>query len=569
MLYFGRWKTLSILFVIILGMLFTLPNMVPESVRFPSDADGERLVDIEGEPLPAQFPWNILPNKGVNLGLDLQGGAHLVFEVDMEQVRRDQIIDLRERVRGELSGQPRILARSITVQDGGVAVVIARPEEAEEAYTRLRGLIEPIPDPTTGAAGFDRTLTVEQDGQDPRLIRLAITPEQYAAIERRMVQQSINVIGRRLNGMGTSEPNIQSQGNNRVLVQLPGADDTEEIKDRVGTAARLEFRMVAPIPVQQRAGINQDTCEGRAPPAHEILPVQPDPTRPGTGENCLVVEQRARLTGDNLQNASVGQPEGQVVVNFRFDRQGGGIFRDLTQQNVGERFAVVLDGEIISAPRIRTPILTGSGYIEGGFDFTSATLLSVQLNAGALPADLTAVEERTVGATLGQDSIEAGRIAIIIGFAGVIIFMLAVYGVFGVFSTLALVVNVLLIIGALSMLQATLTLPGIAGIILTIGMAVDANVLIFERIREESRQGRTIANSIEAGYSRALSAILDANITTFVAAAVLIMLGAGPVRGFAVTLGIGIITSVFTAFMFSRLLAVTWLRGFKPKTLPL
>ena len=286
------------------------------------------------------------------------------------------------------------------------------------------------------------------------------------------------------------------------------------------------------------------------------------------GEPFLAVQSRALVTGEQLVSASQSFNEaGQPAVSFRFNQSGSLAFGDATAANVGRRFAIVLDDTIISAPNIRSPILGGSGIIEGGFTVQTASDLANMLNAGALPAELSPIEQRTVGPGLGQDSIERGQIAIVIGFSLVIVFMALAYGFFGLVATASLIVNVLLLLGALSGLQATLTLPGIAGIILTIGMAVDANVLIFERVREEYRLGRTVANALETGYSRALSAILDANITTFIAAAVLYMIGAGPVRGFAVTLGIGILTSVFTAFVFSRLLISIWLRTRRPKQL--
>ena len=562
MLYFGRWKVISILAVILVGALFALPNIVPESVRYEMTADGERALDANGEPLPPRFPWNVLPHQSVNLGLDLQGGAHLVFEVDLAQVQRDRIDVLRDDAAAVLGEAPRIVSRGFEVVDGGLVVTISRPDDSDAAFERLSDLSEPISN-EQGFATLDQTLNVSRVDGDPRSFRLEFTDAYYADIQNRTVDQSINVIRRRLDGTGTSEPVIARQGDNRVLVQVPGASDPQEIIDVVAAAARLEFRMVAPPNVQSQANYDPTTCEGLSPPRMEILATD-NPFEP-----CLVVEQRVRLTGDNLQSASSQQQDGQPVVAFRFDRQGSLIFGELTSQNVGRRFAAILDNRIVSAPNIETPILQGSGIIRGSFTFEEVNTLVVQLNAGALPATLTAVEQRTVGPGLGQDAIDAGQVAIMVGFAGVILFMLLAYGLFGGFATLSLLINVVLIVGALSMLRATLTLPGIAGIILTIGMAVDANVLIFERIREESRLGRSIANALEAGYSRALSAILDANITTLIAAFVLIILGAGPVRGFAITLGIGIITSVFTAFVFSRLMAVVWLRGFKPKSLPI
>jgi protein-export membrane protein SecD len=434
-----------------------------------------------------------------------------------------------------------------------------REEQRDEAFERLRELNGPV---TTelGQPGLAQMYDMQRDGDDPSAIRISVTDEQFTAIRQRTLSQSITVIRRRLDGLGTTDPTIARSGADRVMVQVPGADDPQEIIDLVGTQAALSFHLVDNT-------INPGpNGQARTPPGRTIYPVAN--TQP---VQYLAVETRQLLTGENLTQSNVTQHPSYVgpVVGFRLDTQGALIFGDVTRNNRGRQFAIVLDNEIITAPRINEPILGGSGVIGGGYTYETASQLVILLNAGALPATLTPVEQRTVSASLGRDQIESGTLAIVIGFAAVIVFMLAAYGIFGVFSTLALLVNVVLILGGLSGLGMTLTLPGIAGIILTIGMAVDANVLIFERIREESRHGRTPANAIQAGYERALAAILDANITTFIAAAVLFMLGAGPVRGFAVTLGVGILTSVFTAFVFSRLLAVLWLRAFKPKSLPL
>ena len=402
---------------------------------------------------------------------------------------------------------------------------------------------------------LNQTLAITR-GDDDRTIRMAITEAALDSIRQRTVTQSIEVIRRRVDSTGTTEPNIARQGEDRVLVQVPGENDPQRIIDIVGTTARLTFHMV-----EEGVTINPDGT-GRTPPGVMILPSE------RSSEPFLAVQRRPLVTGEQLVNAGQAfDQNGQPAVNFRFNTTGARAFADATTQNRGRRFAIVLDDTIISAPVIRNPITGGSGIIEGGFTMQSATDLANMLNAGALPARLTPVEQRTVTASLGADSVARGETAVLIGFGLVIVFMALAYGFFGIVSTLALLANILLLLGALSGLQATLTLPGIAGIVLTIGMAVDANVLIFERVREEYRLGRTVTTAFEAGYSRALSAILDANITTLIAAAVLYMLGAGPVRGFAVTLGLGILTSVFTAFVFSRLLISIWLRTSRPKTL--
>jgi preprotein translocase subunit SecD len=551
MLHFGRTKIISILLVILIGAAYTVPNLVPESERYAiSGPAGE---------LEAQGIWRGIPSRTINLGLDLQGGSHIVFQVDMEGVRADQLEALADDARQALRTQPPLLALSASEVGDEVVVLMARPEDRDAAYQRLRDLSQPV-STQLGQISLAQTLDVRLDEDDDRAIRMQITPEQFRAIQDRTLVQSIEVIRDRLDGLGTVDPTIAREGDERIMVQVPGADDPDAIIRLVGAAAVMSFHLVDETIDPGPNG------QARLPPGRSIFPVR------GTNNTQFeVVVSRPSLTGDNLTNASVTTHPSYAgpVVGFRLDTQGALIFGNLTRTNVGSRFAIVLDDEIVTAPRINQPILGGSGVIGGSYTFETAQQDVILLNAGALPASLTPVSQFTISGTLGQDQIESGRIAVIIGFAAVIIFMIASYGVFGVFSTSALIINIVLIMGALSGLGATLTLPGIAGIILTIGMAVDANVLIYERIREESRLGRTPANALQAGYERALAAILDANITTFIAAAVLFMLGAGPVRGFAVTLGVGIITSVFTAFVFSRLLAVLWLRATKPKKLPL
>lgn len=552
MLQFGRWKLLSIFAVILLGVLYSIPNLVPESDRYSvNEIDNSR---------EARGIWRWIPSSTVNLGLDLQGGSHIVFEVNMAEVRESQLetlaADARQTLRGET---PPLLARSVAVVGDEVVVLMARPDDRDAAFDRLADLSQPV---ATGAGqpGLTQTLAIRRDDNDANAIRIAVTPQQLEAIRNRTVIQSIEVIRRRLDGLGTTDPTIARQGDTRVLVQVPGASDPDAIIAIVGAQASMSFHLVDET-------INPGpNGQARVPPGRTIYPMAD--TNP---VQYLAVETASRLTGENLTQANVTTHPNYVgpVVGFRFDTQGALVFSDMTRNNRGKQFAILLDGEIITAPRINEPILSGSGVIGGSYNYETAQQLVVLLNAGALPASLTPVEQRTVLASLGQDQIESGQMAVMIGFVAVIIFMIAAYGIFGVFATTALLVNVILIMGALSGLGATLTLPGIAGIILTIGMAVDANVLIYERIREENKLGRTPANALQAGYERAFSAILDANVTTFIAAAVLYLLGAGPVRGFAITLGIGIITSVFTAFVFSRLLAVIWLRALKPKAIPL
>ncbi|WP_420431756.1 protein translocase subunit SecD [Hyphobacterium sp.] len=528
MLYFAPWKIGLILAVSLIGIWLAAPNFAP------------------------------VPGQTVNLGLDLQGGSHLVFEVDLEGVQEERLSGLSQEANVLLRQQPAIPTAANAVIGDEVVLRIARADDFEEAFTRLQGLSRPIGDSATGLTGglAPRNVEFERDDAE-RTIRIQLTEAALVDIRDRTLAQSIEVIRRRIDGAGTTEPTIARQGDERILVQVPGESNPQRIIEIVGTTARMTFHLV-----REDVAVGADG-QGRTPPGVMIVP------QDNLSEPFIAIERRAMVSGENLTYAGSTFQEGQPVVEFRFDTTGAAAFGRVTAQNVGRRFAVVLDDIVISSPVILGPILGGSGVIQGNFTFESAYDLAVLLQAGALPADLTVVEQRSVGPGLGQDSINKGRIAVVIGFIGVIVFMLAAYSVFGVFSNIALMLNVTLILGALSGLQATLTLPGIAGIILTIGMAVDANVLIYERIREESRNGRTPANAIERGYSEALSAILDANITTLIAAGVLYMLGAGPVRGFAVTLGIGILTSVFTAFVFSRLLIAMWVKGLKPKKLPI
>jgi protein-export membrane protein SecD len=552
MMHFGRTKLITIFLVALLGIMYSVPNMVPFEHRYQLNEAGE---------YEAQGIWQHIPSRTINLGLDLQGGSHIVFQVDMDDVREQQLQSIRADVEQALSVDGRRIHRSVSVVGEEVVAITVQAEDRETALERIQDLSVPV-DQQPGDFTIAETLVVTSGGTDePNVVRVRVSDEQLAAIETRTVQQSIEVIRRRLDGMGTTDPTIVRQGDSRVLVQVPGADDPEVIIGLVRASAAMSFHMVDE---SIDPGIDG---QARVPPGRAIFPMASS-----EGGGYIVVESRARLTGENLTNASVSTHPNYVgpVVAFRMDTQGSLIFGELTRENRGRRFAIVLDGEVISAPRINEPILSGSGVIGGSYTYETATNLVILLNAGALPASLTPVEQRNVTPSLGSDQIESGRLAVLIGFGLVIVFMVASYGVLGIFSTLALLLNVVLILGGLSGLGATLTLPGIAGIILTIGMAVDANVLIYERIREEARRDKVKPTmAIQAGYERALAAILDANITTLIAAAVLFMLGAGPVRGFAVTLGIGIITSVFTAFVFSRLLAVLWLRATKPQKLPL
>jgi preprotein translocase subunit SecD len=392
------------------------------------------------------------------------------------------------------------------------------------------------------------------------LVRLTVTEPAFVERIRQAVEQSIQIVERRVNELGTVEPSIQRQGVDRILVQVPGLQDPERLKKLLGQTAKLDFRMVDQTMTAEQA------LASRPPPESEVLygPVK-------EGRPPYLIEKRVMVSGADLTDAQPGfdQRTNEPIVTFRFNSSGARKFGQVTTENVGRPFAIVLDNEVISAPVIREPIIGGSGQISGSFTVESANDLAILLRAGALPAPLTIIEERVVGAGLGQDSIDAGIRATWIGSLLVVLFMLATYGLFGLFANIAVTINVVMILGILSLLGATLTLPGIAGIVLTVGMAVDSNVLIYERVREEVRSGRTPLNSLDAGFSRALATIIDSNLTTFIAAAVLFFVGSGPVKGFALTLGIGIVTTVFTAFTLTRLLIATWVRMLRPRTIPI
>ena len=532
MLYFTRWKVLAILCTVAVVCLFAVPNFFPDKV-------------VAGWPKWAQ--------RHVVLGLDLQGGSHILLEVDTAAVRKEKLEALRDDVRRVLR-DARIGYTGLTVRGNTVEVRVREGSNLADARSKLQTLSQPVGGVfgTTGAP----SLEITDDGNG--LFRLAVTDPAIQERIRQSVEQSIQIIERRVNELGTVEPLIQRQGADRILVQVPGLQDPTRLKELLGKTAKLDFRLVDQSMTAEQAK------ETRPPPDSEILPG-------AKGQGSYLIEKRVMVSGAELTDAQPGfdQRTNEPIVTFRFNTAGARKFAQVTQENVGKPFAIVLDNEVISAPVIREPILGGSGQISGNFTVQGANDLAILLRAGALPAPLTIIEERTVGPGLGQDSIEKGKLSSYVGAAMVIIFMLVTYGLFGLFANIAVAINVAMIFGVLSLLNATLTLPGIAGIVLTVGIAVDSNVLIYERIREEVRHGRTPINAIDAGFSRALATILDSNITTFIAAAVLFYIGTGPVRGFAVTLGIGILTTVFTAFTLTRLIVASWVRWRRPRYVPI
>jgi preprotein translocase subunit SecD len=533
MLYFTRWKALGIILIALAVCLCAVPNFFSEATV---------------------KTWPTWAQRRLVLGLDLQGGSYLLLEVDANAVKKDKLDQLRDDVRRILR-DAKIAYTGLAAKADSVEVRVSKDTDAPTALAKLRELSQPL----GGLLGSNGQRSLEVSDAGGGLIRLTIPPAAITDRTRQAVEQSITIIEKRVNELGTVEPLIQRQGVDRILVQVPGLQDPTRLKAVIGTTAKMDFRMVdTTVPPDQ-------AVRGQVPPDSEVLPSAENPNTP------YVIKKQVLVSGGDLTDAQPGfdQRNGQPIVSFKFNTSGSRKFAQATTENVKQPFAIVLDNKVISAPVIQEPITGGQGQISGNFTVQQANDLAILLRAGALPAPLTIIEERTVGPGLGQDSIDSGERAAYVGSILVIVFMLLTYRLFGVFANIAVAINVAMIFGVLSLLNATLTLPGIAGIVLTVGIAVDSNVLIYERIREELRGGRTAISAIDAGFKRALSTILDSNITTFIAAAVLFYIGTGPVRGFAVTLGIGIITTVFTAFELTRLIVAGWVRWKRPHGVPI
>ncbi|WP_036264287.1 protein translocase subunit SecD [Methylocapsa aurea] len=532
MLRFATWKIVSILAMTAFAVLVIVPSLLSPENR---------------EALIAHLPsW--VPARAIVLGLDLQGGSHVLLEVDSASVTKSLIDNLRDSVRRTLREEKIAITGGIGVLQRGVQVRIPDAAERARVMPKLKQLAASA---ASASADGSRVPAFDVTENESGLVQFTVTEAGVSAKIRRAVEQSIEVLRRRVDALGTTEPNIQRQGEDRILVEVPGLQDTGKLKEILGTTAKLEFRLVAE--------------PGADPSETESLD---DTERPGAK---LPVEKRVMVQGEDLTDAQPGfdSRTQEPIVNFRFNIRGGQRFGEVTSENVGRPFAIVLDGKVISAPRILGPITGGSGQISGRFTVEDANKLAILLRAGALPAKLTIVEERTVGPGLGQDSIDAGKRAAYVGAGLVAFYMLITYGVFGVFANIALAVHIAFIFAGLVLLGATLTLPGIAGIVLTIGMAVDSNVLIYERIREEAHQGRSILSALDAGFNRAFATIVDSNVTMFVAAAILYFLGSGPVRGFAVSLALGILTTIITAVTMTRMMITLWYRYKRPARLPI
>jgi SecD/SecF fusion protein len=527
------WARIITLLIVLAGVVIALPNALPEKIlnHYPS----------------------FLPKSSVSLGLDLQGGSYLLLEAQLEQVQKDKteamIGDIRAAFRKAHIGYT-----DLAGQGDSVSVKVSDTARYDEAKKLIADL-NPTVSTSLLSAGAKQYDMAEPGGG---VIALHMTEGYKTITKQQVMDQSLEVVRRRIDELGTKEPDITRSGDDRILVQVPGLQDPQELKNILGKTAKMTFQLV---------NETADPSAKTAPIGDDILPMMTKPGQPA--QPPIVVHRRVLVSGDRLTDASQTNDSrtGQPAVSFRFDSVGARQFGDVTKDNVGHRFAIVLDKEVLSAPVIQEAILGGSGQITGSFTTQSANELAVLLRAGALPVPLRILEERTVGAELGADSVKAGRYSAIAGLLMVAVFMILRYGLFGLFADVALTLNVVLLLAVLTAFGATLTLPGIAGIVLTMGMAVDANVLIYERIREEQRNGRSMLASIDTGFRRAMATIIDANMTHLIASLILFQLGQGPVKGFAVSLGVGIITSFFTAVMVTRLIVIAWLNAARPRKL--
>jgi preprotein translocase subunit SecD len=527
MLDFPRWKVWAVCLTIAIFIVFAIPSMFPKSevAKWPAWA----------------------PRAQINLGLDLAGGSHLLLEADAADAAKARIVAMEDTVATELRRQPRIQIGDVSTSGGQLSFIVRDPTQIDAAFQRMVTLTRPVG--LTGTRDWDVTTV------DSTRIVLTPTASGSATALKNAMTVARDVVRRRIDPQGTKEITVIGQGERRILVQVPGVEDPEALKALIGQTARLEFKLV------ELTADPAQVAQGRAPAGAQVLPMAD-----GTGN--IAVQRRVMVSGDQLTDAKQSfDQDGLPVVSITFNSAGSRRFGRVTQENVNKPFAIILDDKVLSAPNINEPILGGQAQISGNFTVESANALAVSLASGKLPVKLNVIEERTVGPDLGKDSIRKGTIASIVATLVVIGFMLITYGRFGVYATAALIVNALMILGIMAIFNATLTLPGIAGFVLTIGAAVDANVLINERIREEQRRGRKILDAIETGYKEASTAIFDANVTNVIAAALMFYFGSGPIRGFAVVLMIGIVTSVFTAVNFTRMLVALWVKRSRPRVL--
>jgi preprotein translocase subunit SecD len=530
MLEFPRWKVWLIGIVVAIGVILSIPSLIASSPQ-----------------LASRWPsW--MPQYKINLGLDLAGGSHLLLEADAADMQKLMIQSMQDSVETELRRDPAIQIGDISTAGGKLSFLVRNPTQLDAAVERMRTLTKPV------ALTGNRTWDVQV--VDSTRIVLTPTASGTAQTMKDAMSTARDVVRRRIDPGGTREITVVTEGNNRVLVEVPGIDNPDELKKLIGQTARLEFKLV------DLSANPNDIKAGHAPPGSEIVPM-------ADGSGAIAVKRRVMVSGDQIAKAVQSfDQDGRPDIAITFDSAGARRFGRTTQENVGKPFAIILDGKVLSYPTIEGPILGGNAQITGGnFTVQSAHDLAVSLASGRLPVKLNVIEERSIGPDLGTDSIHKGAIASLVSIVGVIIFMLVTYGRFGVYANIALVVNAFLILGIMAMFNATLTLPGIAGFILTIGAAVDANVLINERIREEIRRGRRMIDAVETGYREAMRAIFDANVTHVISASIMAYFGSGPVRGFAIVLLIGVVTSVFTAVYFTRMLVALWIRRARPRML--
>ncbi|HTQ14094.1 MAG TPA: protein translocase subunit SecD [Rhizomicrobium sp.] len=537
MLHIPTWSRVVTFLILLAGVVIAMPNALPQSV----------LDDL---------PW-WWPKGTVTLGLDLQGGSYLLMEVGMNEVQKDRIEQLKADTRINLR-KAHITYTFAKTADNVESVKILDANRVEDA----RGILKDL-NPQTGGLLTVGAREYDMSESGGNTFTLKMTEGYLTQLQGEIVRQSIEVVRKRIDQLGTREATIEQEGSDRIVIQVPGLRDPSELIKVLGTTAKMTFQLV-----DESANVDE-AVKGNVPIGSELL-YEDNPIKGGK-PIPIVVERRVLVAGDRLTDArqSFSSSTGEPNVTFAFDTIGAKEFGNATKDNVNRRFAIVLDNKVIEAPVIREPIIGGRGEITGNFTVQTANELAVLLRAGALPAPLKILQQNSVGPELGEDSIQAGRISALAGLVLVALFMFARYGLFGLFADLALTLNIILLLAALTLFNATLTLPGIAGIVLTMGMAVDANVLIYERIREEQRNGRSMLASIDQGFQRARATIFDANMTHLIASLILFELGSGPVRGFAVALGVGIITSFFTAVMVTRLIVVMWLAIARPRKLAL
>ena len=528
MLEFPRWKVWLVSLVVAIGVLLSIPSLIAST------------------PMASHWPkW--LPDYKINLGLDLAGGSHLLLEADSSDMQKQLLQRMQDSVETELRHDPPIDVGDMSTAGGKLSFLVRDPTQVDAAVERMRNLTKPVA--LTGNRDWDVQVVDST--------RIVLTPSPGGTVQAMKDAMSVarDVVRRRIDPGGTREITVVTEGNNRILVEVPGVDNPEELKKLIGQTARLEFKLV------DLSANAADVKAGHAPPGSEVVPM-------ADGTGAIAVKRRVMVSADQISNAVQSfDDNGRPDINITFDSAGARRFGRTTQENVGKPFAIILDGKALSAPVIESPILGGNAQITGSFTVQSANDLAVSLKSGRLPVKLNVIEERSIGPDLGKDSIHKGAIASVVSILAVVIFMLVTYGRFGVYANIALVVNAFLILGVMAMFNATLTLPGIAGFILTIGAAVDANVLINERIREEIRRGRRMIDAVETGYREAMRAIFDANVTHVISASIMAYFGSGPVRGFAVVLLIGVVTSVFTAVYFTRMLVALWIRRARPRAL--